>query len=370
MRKFYSLLFWSALLAILPGWLLAQGIRISGRVVSAQDGQAIPGVNIVVKGTTNGVSTDANGNYSIAIPNQNAVLVLTSIGLNSQEVTVGNRTVVNVQMQESINELTQVVVTGYNTTQKKDITGSIASISSDKFKDIPVTGVDQALQGQAAGVLVTQSSGTPGGGLSVRIRGNTSISANNRPLFIVDGVQVQNGALTTGYGGQNDNALALLNPNDIESIQVLKDASAKAIYGSRAANGVVLITTKRGKANQKTTITADVQRGMVDVVKRPNLLNSSQLLELQREAVINAGQNPDQLGLIKGVTDGINTNWLDMVMRKGIYQQYQLSTQGGNERTRFYLSGNYRDEEGVLINNKFNRMSGTMTVDHNATSKL
>ncbi|QDK78136.1 TonB-dependent receptor [Spirosoma sp. KCTC 42546] len=372
MRKFYSIIIWSVLLTILPGYLLAQGIRITGRVTSAQDGQTLPGVNIVVKGTTNGVSTDANGAYSIVVPNGNAVLVLTSIGLNTQEVAVGNRSVVNVIMQEALNELSQVVVTGYNTTQRKDITGSIASISSEKFKDLPVTSLDQALQGQAAGVQVTQSSGTPGGGISVRVRGNTSISASNRPLYIVDGVQVQSGALssTDGYGGQNDNALALLNPNDIESIQVLKDASAKAIYGSRAANGVVLITTKRGKANQKTIITADVQRGTTDLVKRPSLLNSTQLLELQREAVINAGEDPDKQGLIKGVTDGVNTNWLDMVLRKGIYQQYQISAQGGNERTRFYLSGNYRDEEGVLLNNRFSRMSGTMSIDHNANSKL
>lgn len=370
MRNHYNTVIFVVLFMLLSGALLAQGLRISGRVTSAGDGQALPGVNVLVKGTTNGVSTDANGNYSLTIPNGSATLLLTSIGIVTQEIAVGNRTVINVQMVEAINELSQVVVTGYNTTQRKDITGSIASISPEKFKDIPVTSLDQALQGQAAGVQVTQSSGTPGGGLTVRVRGNTSISANNRPLFIVDGVQIQNGALTTGYGGQNDNALALLNPNDIESIQILKDASAKAIYGSRAANGVVLITTKRGKANQKTTITADVQRGMTDVVKRPNLLNSSQLLELQREAVINAGQDPDKLGLITGVTDGVNTNWLDMVLRKGIYQQYQISTQGGNERTRFYLSGNYRDEEGVLIKNRFARMTGSMTIDHNATPKL
>lgn len=370
MRNYYSTIILGFLLILLPGRLLAQGLRITGRVTSTQDGQTIPGVNIAVKGTTNGVSTDANGNYSITVQDGAAVLVLTSIGLVSQEVTVGSRTVVNIVMQEAINELSQVVVTGYNTTQRKDITGSIASITPDKFKDIPVTSLDQALQGQAAGVQVTQSSGTPGGGLTVRVRGNTSISANNRPLFIVDGVQVQNGALSSNYGGQTDNALALLNPNDIESIQILKDASAKAIYGSRAANGVVLITTKRGKANQKTSITADVQRGITDVVARPKLLNSSQLLELQREAVTNAGQDPDKLGLIKGVTDGINTNWVDQVLRQGIYQQYQISTQGGNERTRFYLSGNYRDEEGVLLNNRFARLSGTMTIDHNATPKL
>lgn len=371
MRKFYSLFVWSALLAILPSCLLAQGLRISGRITSAQDGQPIPGVNIVVRGTTNGVSTDANGNYTINVVGSTSVLLLTSIGLVSQEVTVGNRTVINVQMQESINELTQVVVTGYNTTQRKDITGSIASVSPDKFKDIPVASFDQALQGQAAGVQVTQSSGTPGGGLTVRIRGNTSISASNRPLFIVDGVPVADGGLSDReFGGQTDNALALFNPNDIESMEILKDASAKAIYGSRAANGVVLITTKRGKSNQKTSFTLDAQRGLTDIVRRPDLLNASELLELQRESVLNAGLDPDKLGLIKGVTDGVNTDWVDAILRKGVFQQYQLSTQGGNDKTQFYLSGSYRDEQGVQLNSQFTRYTGQFKFDHKATQRL
>lgn len=371
MRKFYSLVIWSALLAILPNFLLAQGLRISGRITSAQDGQPIPGVNVVVRGTTNGVSTDANGNYSIAIPNPNAVLILTSIGLITQNVTVGNRTVVNIQMQEAVNELSQVVVTGYNTTQRKDISGAITSVSPERFKEIPVTSLDQALQGQAAGVQVTQSSGTPGGGLTVRIRGATSISASNRPLFIVDGVPVASGGLSDReFGGQTDNALALFNPNDIESMEVLKDASAKAIYGSRAANGVVLITTKRGRSNQKTSFTLDVQRGLTDVVKRPDLLNATELLTLQREAVINAGQDPDKQGLITGVTDAVNTDWVDAVLRKGVYQQYQLSTQGGNDKTQFYLSGSYRDEQGVQLNNQFTRYTGQFKFDHKATDRL
>jgi TonB-linked SusC/RagA family outer membrane protein len=370
MRKFYRIVIWSALLIMLPGYLLAQSQRITGRVTSAQDGLPIPGVNISVRGTTNGVSTDANGNYTIMVPGSSAVLLFTSIGLVQQEITVGNRTVINVPMKEAVNELSQVVVTGYNTTQRKDITGSIATVSPDKFKDIPAASFDQALQGQAAGVQVTQSSGTPGGGLTVRVRGNTSISASNRPLFIVDGVPVADGGLSgREFGGQTDNALALFNPNDIESIQVLKDASAKAIYGSRAANGVVLITTKRGKA-QKTGFTLDVQRGMTDVVKRPNLLNATELLELQREGVTNAGLDPDKLGLIKGVTDGQNTDWIDAVLRKGVYQQYQLSTQGGNDRTQFYLSGSYRDEQGVQLNNQFTRFTGQLKLDHKATDKL
>ncbi|QHV97534.1 SusC/RagA family TonB-linked outer membrane protein [Spirosoma endbachense] len=370
MRNYYSIIC-GVLLAILPMRLLAQGQRITGRVTSAQDGLPIPGVNIQVKGTTTGASSDANGNYSITAPGGTAVLVLTSIGLVTQEISVGNRTVVNVQMQEAINELAQVVVTGYNTTQRKDITGSIASVSPDKFKDIPVASLDQALQGQAAGVQVSQSSGTPGGGLTVRIRGNTSISASNRPLFIVDGVPVEDGNLTgRDFGGQQDNAFSLFNANDIESIEVLKDASAKAIYGSRAANGVVLVTTKRGKSNQKTGFTIDVQRGMTDVVRRPDLLNSTELLDLQREAVTNAGLDPDKLGLVKGVTDGISTDWVDAVLRKGVYQQYQLSTQGGNDKTQFYLSGSYRDEQGVQINNQFTRYTGQFKFDHKATQKL
>ncbi|WP_138990714.1 TonB-dependent receptor [Larkinella sp. C7] len=372
MRKRYTLLSCWFLFIILSGNLaFGQTRRVTGRVTAVQDGSTLPGVNVVVKGTTIGVSTDADGNYSINVPDDKNILTFSSIALISQDIPVNNRSVINLQMAEAVNELAQVVVTGYNSVQKKDITGSMVSVTADKFKEIPVASFDQALQGQAAGVLVTQSSGTPGGGITVRVRGSTSITASNRPLFIVDGVPVEDGLLSSrDFGGQNDNAFSLLNPNDIESLQVLKDASAKAIYGSRAANGVVLITTKKGKANQKTTFTAEVQRGVTEIVRRPDLLNSSELLDLQREAVINAGQDPDKLGLIKGVTDGINTDWVDAVLRKGLYQQYQLSASGGTDKTHFYISGNYRDEEGIQLNNRLTRMSGKFSFDHKANSAL
>ncbi|GAB3272075.1 TonB-dependent receptor [Larkinella harenae] len=372
MRKRYTFLSCWFLLIVLTGSLaFGQTRRVTGRVTAAQDGTTLPGVNVVVKGTTVGVSTDTDGNYSINVPDDKTVLTFSSIALVAQDVSINNRSIINVQMVEAVNELAQVVVTGYNSVQKKDITGSQVSVTSEKFKEIPVTSFDQALQGQAAGVLVTQSSGTPGGGVTVRVRGSTSITASNRPLFIVDGVPVEDGLLSSrDFGGQTDNAFSLLNPNDIESIQVLKDASAKAIYGSRAANGVVLVTTKKGKTNQKTTFVAEVQRGITEIVRRPDLLNSSELLDLQREAVINAGQNPDKLGLIKGVTDGVNTDWVDAVLRKGLYQQYQLSASGGSERTHFYLSGSYRDEEGIQLNNRFTRMSGKLSFDHKANSAL
>ncbi|WP_080236518.1 SusC/RagA family TonB-linked outer membrane protein [Spirosoma rigui] len=371
MRNYYSTVILGVLFMLLSGGLMAQGLRISGRVTSSADGQPLPGVNVLVKGTTNGVSTDANGNYSLTIPNGSVTLLLTSIGSVSQEVAVGNRTVINVQLVEALNELSQVVVTGYNTTQRKDITGSITSVSPEKFKNIPVASFDQALQGQAAGVQVTQSSGTPGGGINVRVRGSTSISASNRPLFVVDGVPVEDGSLTNReFGGQQDNAFALFNANDIESIDVLKDASAKAIYGSRAANGVVLITTKKGRSGQKTTFSADVQRGVIDMVRKPSLLNASELLDLQREAVTNAGMDPDKQGLVKGVTDGVNTDWVGATTRRAIYEQYQLSTQGGNDKTQFYLSGSYRNEEGVQLNNEFGRYTAQFKFDHKATSQL
>lgn len=359
-----------ALTGLQPHSLLAQSRTVSGMVTQAEDKAALPGVNVLVKGTSTGAISDANGNYSIGVPD-GAVLVFSFIGFTPQEVPVGDRNTINVELAPLVTELTQVVVTGYNTQQKRDIIGSIASVTPDKFKDIPVVGIDQALQGQAAGVQVTQSSGTPGGGISVRVRGSTSISASNRPLFIVDGVPVEDGGLgLREFGGQNDNALALINPNDIESIQVLKDASAKAIYGSRAANGVVLVTTKRGRANARTTLTAEVQRGIIDPVSRPDLLNATELLELQREAVINGGGDPVRQGLIPGVNNAVDTDWLDAIFRRGIYQQYQTTASGGNDKTRFYASLNYRDEEGVQLNNRFLRYTGTLNLDHTATPKL
>src|SRR5690606_37466680 len=351
--------------------LSAQNRSISGKVTLATDGSTLPGVSILVKGTNIGTTTDLEGNYTLQVPSGSNVLIFSFVGLETQEITVGSgRSVVNVIMEEGQTELTQVVITGYHELQRRDVIGSISSIKSERFKDLPVTGFDQALQGQAAGVQVSQSSGTPGGGIAIRIRGNTSISASNRPLFIVDGTPVFDGNITArDFGGQNDNSLAVVNPNDIENIEVLKDASAKAIYGSRGANGVVVITTKRGR-NNKTTVTADVQRGIVELVGRPKLMNSSQLVELQREAVLAAGQNPDELGLIPGVTDLVDTDWISEVLRKGILQQYQLTASGGTEKTRFYFSGGLRDEEGVQLNNRFTRYTGALNLDHTVNHRL
>ncbi|HZX73290.1 MAG TPA: SusC/RagA family TonB-linked outer membrane protein, partial [Cyclobacteriaceae bacterium] len=359
------------LLFLLLSYSLVNGQTqvVTGRVTSVSEPGGLPGVNVYMKGTPSGSITDAEGKFSINAE-QGTILVFSFVGHKSQEFVYRGQTNINILLEEDLKELNEVVVTGYSSVEKRDITGSVTSIKADDFKEISLNGIDQALQGQAPGVQVTQSSGTPGGGISVRIRGSTSISASNRPLFVIDGIPVESGSLSLrSFGGQDDNALSLVNPGDIESIQILKDASAKAMYGSRAANGVVIIATKRGKQAQ-TRITFDMQRGIVDPVKKLQMLNSTQLLELQRETVTNAGQNPDALGLIPGVTDAVNTDWLDEVFRTGIMQQYQLSASGGDDNTKYYFSGNYRKEEGVQLNNSFERFGGAMNIDQKFNSKL
>ncbi|HTE30129.1 MAG TPA: SusC/RagA family TonB-linked outer membrane protein, partial [Chryseolinea sp.] len=358
-----------AVLFILLLQLTANAQTVTGQVTSASEPAGLPGVNVVVKGTSQGVIADATGHFTLDVPPA-ATLVFSFVGYKTQEVVYTGQTNINIVLEDEAKELNEIIVMGYSSVQRRDITGSVSSVKSSAFKDISLNGLDQALQGQAPGVQVTQSSGTPGGGISVRIRGVTSISAGNRPLFIVDGIPVETGALSgRDFGGQSDNALALINPNDIESIEVLKDASTKATYGSRASNGVVIIRTKRGK-NAKPKIAFDAQRGLIQPVHKLNLLSATQLLDLQREAVKNSDQNPDGFGLLPGVTDAVNTDWQDEVLRKAVMQQYQLSVTGGDDNTTYYISGAYREEEGIQLNNKFTRLSTVINLDQKLTDKL
>ncbi len=364
MRRFILVLFF-----FIYSVVQAQTIQISGRVTSANEPSGLPGVNVVVKGTSQGSITDLNGTFSLDVPD-GTTLVFSFVGYQTQELIVQGPENIDIELVEEAEELSEVVVVGYSSVERRDITGSVTSVKASDFQDMSLSGIDQALQGQAPGVQVTQSSGTPGGGIAVRIRGVTSIGAGNTPLWIIDGVQVESGSLSLrSFGGQNDNALSLLNPGDIESIQILKDASAKALYGSRASNGVVVVTTKRGKKGQ-AKIMFDVQRGIIDPVRQLALLNAPQLLQLQREAVRNAGKNPDGFGLISGVTDAVDTDWQDEIFRRGIMQQYQLSASGGDENTNYYISTNYRDEEGIQLNNRFNRIGAVVNVDQKFSDKL
>nr|GEZ46035.1 hypothetical protein [Tanacetum cinerariifolium] len=225
---------------------------VSGRVTDQKTGEGLPGVTILLKGTTTGVSTSADGRFSLNVPESGGMLVISSVGMTTQEVEVGNRTTLDLVLSANNKELNEVVVTGYGQQQeRREITGSVATVTSAQYKDQPIIGVDQALQGRAAGVQVLQNSGTPGSGVSVRVRGAASISASNEPLYVVDGLPINTGNTSQfNTGNQATNGLNDLNPNDIATIEVLKDAAAAAIYGSRASNGVVLITTKRGKAGK------------------------------------------------------------------------------------------------------------------------
>lgn len=320
-------------------------IQISGTVLE-ENGQPLPGVNVLEKGTTNGASTDRDGSFTINVVDENAVLVVSFIGYISQEIAVRNQTNIKVTLQTDIKSLDEVVVVGYGSQKKSDVTVSLASVSSAEFKDQPVTGVGQALQGRAAGVQVTQASNAPGGGVVVRIRGGNSLNAGNEPLYVIDGFPVYNS------GGTD------FNPSDIESVEVLKDASATSIYGSRGANGVVLITTKRGKAG-KGKVDFQTYYGTQEVGKTLSLLNGTEYANFVNEARTNAGQavvfSPDQIAAIPNGGEG--TNWQNEIYRPAPIQNHQINFSGGNDKTQYLISGNMFDQEGVLINSDFKRYS-------------
>ncbi len=343
--------------------------NISGQVTDFASGEALPGVNIIVKGTTIGTVTNVEGNYNLTAPDNAETLVFSSVGYNTEEVAIGNRTVVNLEMTPDIQSLSEIVVVGYGTQERRDITGAVASVKEEDIKNMAIQSVDQALQGRAPGVVVTQNSAEPGGAVSVRIRGVGS-TGNNEPLYVIDGFPIDNdaGLGSAGNSDNNFNPLATLNPNDIESIEILKDASAAAIYGARAANGVVLITTKRGR-NGDAVITLDAYGGLQEAWKVPDFLNAEQFATLSNEVYTNADlevnpewANPSNLG------EG--TDWMDEMFRTAPIQSYNLSVRGGNEKVQAAVSAGYFNQQGILISSGFERYSLRANVDYTATDRL
>ncbi|MBC3541060.1 SusC/RagA family TonB-linked outer membrane protein [Rufibacter sediminis] len=345
------------------------GRTIQGKVTSRDGNEALPGVSVSVKGTTTGTSTDAQGEYSITVPTDEAVLVFSYIGFVTREIQVKNQTDVSVVLSSNSQELSQVVVIGYGTTTKSDLTGSVASVKSEELLATPTTSFDQALQGRAAGVQVTQTSGKPGAEASIRIRGTSSINAGNEPLYVIDGMLVSSDGNDMSVGvnlGPRISALSTINPNDIESIEVLKDASATAIYGSRGTNGVVLITTKRGISGTGT-VSFDTYYGVQQVANKLDVLNAEQFAHLVNDAKINAGQtplynNPSVLG------EG--TDWQDEIFRTAPIMNYQLSFSGGDEKTRYAITGGYFIQDGIIENSDFKRYSFRANLDRDLSSKL
>ncbi|WP_257656974.1 TonB-dependent receptor [Parapedobacter lycopersici] len=331
--------------------------EITGRVTDAQ-GNPLPGVTVSVKGTTAATTTNEEGTYRIAVSQSDAALVFTIIGYETRELAVGTAAVVNATLQESVSDLDEVVVIGYGTQRRSEITGAISSISGEEINRVTAGGFQEALQGKIAGVNITPTSGQPGGALDMNIRGVTTFG-NGNPLFVIDGIPV----LTEG-SSRNFNPLASLNPENIESMQILKDASASAIYGARAANGVVIITTNRGKAGA-TQVQFKATAGFSDVTKFLPLMNSAQYIDYATEAYQNAGRTiPVSLvEPLKSKNLQTNTDWQEEGFKRAASQNYWLSISGGNESSNYSFSLGYLGQDGTLPNSSYDRYSARINSD-------
>ncbi|UJH90620.1 SusC/RagA family TonB-linked outer membrane protein [Antarcticibacterium sp. 1MA-6-2] len=334
--------------------VVQQGIPITGTVTST-DGEILLGVNVLIKGTTEGTITDFDGNFTLSVPNEDAVLVFSYLGFETQEVRVGDQREFNIQLEGGENELSEVVLIGYGGQRRSDLTGAISSVSAEELQNVAVTTFEQALQGRAAGVEVTQTTGVPGGETNIRIRGTSSVNASSEPLYVIDGMLVNSNGneVSMGARGPRVGPLATINPNDIESIEILKDASATAIYGSRGANGVILITTKKGRAGAGT-VNFNAYYGVQQVSNKLDLLNASQFAELVNEAQMNVGRNPVY---VNPSTLGEGTDWQEELFRLAPVADYQLSFSGGDEKTSYSISGGYFTQDGIVIGSDFERYS-------------
>jgi TonB-linked SusC/RagA family outer membrane protein len=422
------------LLLLLSSMAWAQERNVTGKVTS--EGSGLPGVNVVLKGTTTGTVSDANGVYNLSVPGSGAVLVFSFVGYASQEVVLGDRTTVDVNLQPDISTLSEVVVVAYGTQEKKSITGAVASINSEAYKDQSVRGLDQALQGRIAGVQVSQNSGTPGSGIQVRVRGSSSLSASNEPLYVVDGIPINTGSSSqVGVGNQQVSALNDINPNDIESMEVLKDAASASLYGSRAANGVVLITTKRGKSN-KTQINFNAYTGVQTAWKSIQPLTGGNYVKMLTDGLVGrygvgsgttgnpqgvanadgtvttgsvggsgnrtwatpgdlaawfwgvnpalnvngagitnvtrsgAAQEVRDVGFYTDPTTAPSTNWMDKIFQSARVSNYDLSFAGGNDKTKFLVSGGYFKQDGIILGSGFERLSTRINLDNRVSEKF
>ena len=359
--------------------VIATDQTISGTILD-EIGQALPGVSVVLKGTNRGTTSDAQGKFRLSVADGEAILIFSFVGYESQEIKAGTQGVLTITLKADNKSLNEVVVVGYGSVRKRDLTGSVASIGSTEIKAQPVSGLNQALQGRVAGVQVTQASNSAGGGVQIRGRGGNSISASNEPLYVIDGFPVTNPAPASGVnnGASNStaypNVLATLNPNDIESMEVLKDASATAIYGSRGANGVVLITTRRGKEGQ-SSIEFDTYYSVSRITKYHDLINASESLKAKNEQLVNLGRTErfgtDPAYGPKKPDDYLpGTDWQREIYRDAPTKNYQLTLSGGNDKVRYLVSGNYFDQDGIVLTNNFKRYSARMNLDAKLTERI
>ena len=336
-----------ALVLLLTGTAAIAQTRVLTGTVKEPGGTTLPGVSVLIKGSTNGTQTDGNGAYKLNIP-PNATLTFSFIGKTSQDIVVGNRTTLDITLVDDTKSLNEVVVVGYGTQRKKDLTGSIATISAAEFQKGNIVNPEQLVAGKLAGVSITPPSGQPGGGSSIRIRGGSSLNASNDPLVVIDGVPVDNNGITGA-----SNPLSLVNPQDIETFTVLKDASAAAIYGARAANGVILITTKKGIANDQIRVSISALGSVSSIIKPVDVLNADQFRD-----VINRTGNTAQKALLGKET----TNWQDQIYRQAISQDYNAAVTGSLKGMPFRVSGGYLNQNGILKTSNFERLTGSFGI--------
>ncbi|MBK7884763.1 MAG: SusC/RagA family TonB-linked outer membrane protein [Chitinophagaceae bacterium] len=350
---------------------------VTGKVTDAKDGSPVPGVTVTVKGTTTAAQTQSDGTFSLVAP-AGSTLVFTSVGFTTQEAPVRSGAV-NISFAQSNQQLNEIVVVGYGTQKRKEVTGSITRIGADKIANVASPSFESALAGKAAGVSVSTSGGTAGSGAVVRIRGISSISVQGDPLYVIDGLPIDatylNGP-TRSTLGQDRNPLANINPNDIESVEILKDAAAAGIYGSRGSNGVILITTKRGRGRGKLDFSTRV--GLSTYTVKPKYVDKNTWLAIRQEAWENDGntgpqQNlPGALGgysLSKALADPA-TDWWDMATRTGVSQAYNLSYSKGTKKFNIFTGGSYSKEQSYLVGNDYNRIGLRANVDYKPTSKV
>ncbi|XOV93462.1 MAG: SusC/RagA family TonB-linked outer membrane protein [Bacteroidota bacterium] len=326
---------------------------VSGKITD-ENGEALPGASIIVSGTSSGTTTDIDGNYSLECPDD-AILIFSFVGYESQEIAVNNRSILDITLSPDLEQLEEVVVVGYGQVEMKDITGSVAQVKTKELEAVPVYNVEQALKARVAGVQVTQNSGQPGGRIEVRIRGGNSMIGSNDPLYVVDGFPITGG-------------IGFLNPSDIESIDILKDASATAIYGARGANGVVIITSKRGAKSEKGKIEVNSYYGVQSETKRFDLLDSREYAVIANEWLLNSANPTPYFDLDN--FNYPNTDWQDVIFQKAPIQNHTISFTGSSTKTRYALSGNYYGQEGIIISSGVKRGSLRLNLDHEVNNWL
>ncbi len=360
--------------------VFAQTRQLTGRVTD-QKGVPVANASVIVKGTKIGANTTDDGSFKLAVPATAKVLVVKSINFEEAQVTIGNNTNFTIKLEATSSELDEVVVVGYGTTKKSNVTASISKIDATKIENKPFASLDQMLQGAAPGLQASSSTGQPGAVTPIRIRGVGSFSYSGaRPLYIVDGAQINDGDLSNGNGGgfninPSTNVLSTINSDDIENVTVLKDAAATSIYGSRGANGVIVITTKSGKSG-KTQFRFDTEVGQNTVILPPvagRPLRTNDWMELLKEGLANNGSSAATIASTVagyGFGNGVDVDWYGLITRPGDQKQYNLSVSGGDAKTKFFASGGYFQQQGTTIGTDLTRVTGNIKVTHNATDKL